>query len=352
MKKVLLVSVGLVIVAAGAFAVYIYDLLWQPAVPQPAPRPYFIVSRGMRLSQIADSLQQAGIIPDRNKFLLAAKLVDRDRPLKSGKYAITPGLSLKDLLSLLRSGKSMEERVTLPEGKTSEDYAAILQRELGLDAKEFLQLVSDSSFTRELGIDAPRLEGYLYPNTYNVYWGATPREIVTMLVREFQRRLDDSLRTRIAASGMTLHEIVTLASIIEGEAVLDSERAVISAVYHNRLQAGILLQADPTIQFVVPGPPRRLLFRDLEIDSPYNTYLYPGLPPGPVNNPGIKSIRAAVQPAREKYLYFVARGDGSHVFSYTLQQHLNAKADFDRVRARVRREKIKAQPGPERRDIP
>lgn len=352
MKKFLLVVLILTVVAAGACAFYVYALLWQPVVPQPAPRPYFIVSRGMRLHQIADSLQQAGIIPDRNKFLLAAKLVERNRPLKAGKYALAPGLSLKDLLSLLRSGKSMEERVTLPEGKTSEDYAAILQRELGLDANEFLQLVSDSSFARELGIAAPRLEGYLYPNTYNVYWGATPREIAIMLVREFQRQLDDSLRARIAASGMTLHEIVTLASIIEGEAVIDSERTVISAVYHNRLRAGILLQADPTIQFVVPGPPRRLLFRDLEIDSPYNTYLYPGLPPGPVNNPGIKSIRAAVQPARENYLYFVARGDGSHVFSYTLQQHLNAKADFDRVRARVRRERIKTQPGPERREDP
>lgn len=352
MKKFFLAVLGLIIIAAGGSAAYVYFLLWPPVVPQPAPQPYFIVSRGMRLQQIADSLQQAGIIPDRNRFLLAAKLVDRHRPLKAGKYAITPGLSLKDLLSLLRSGKSMEERVTLPEGKTSEDYAAILQRELGLEANEFLRLVSDSSLTRELGIDAPQLEGYLYPNTYNIYWGATPREIITMLVREFQRQLDDSLRQRIAASGMTLHEIVTLASIIEGEAVIDSERTVISAVYHNRLQAGILLQADPTIQFVAPGPPRRLLFRDLEIDSPYNTYMYPGLPPGPVNNPGIKSIRAAVQPAREKYLYFVARGDGSHVFSYTLQQHLNAKADFDRVRARVRREKVKAQQGPERREIP
>lgn len=351
MKKFFLAVLGLIVLAAGASAVYLHFLLRSPVVPQPAPQPYFIVSRGMSLQQIADSLQQTGIIPDRGKFLLAARIVERNRPLKAGKYAITPGHSLMDLLSLLRSGKSMEERVTLPEGKTSEEYAAILQRELALDETEFLRLVSDSSFARELGIDAPRLEGYLYPNTYNVYWGATLREVVAMLVREFQRQVDDSLRLRIAASGLTLHEMVTLASIIEGEAVIDSERAIISAVYHNRLQAGILLQADPTIQFIVPGPPRRLLFRDLDIDSPYNTYRYPGLPPGPVNNPGIKSIRAAVQPAREKYLYFVARGDGSHVFSHTLQQHLHAKAEFDRVRARMRRERIKAQPGPERREV-
>jgi UPF0755 protein len=137
-----------------------------------------------------------------------------------------------------------------------------------------------------------------------------------------------------------------LASIIEGEAIVDGERPVIAAVYHNRLRQGILLQADPTIQYIVPGPPRRLLNRDLAIDSPYNTYRYPGLPPGPVNNPGIASIRAALYPAQVNYIYFVARGDGSHIFSHTLEEHLRAKREFDKVRARVRREKLyKSQSG-------
>jgi UPF0755 protein len=125
---------------------------------------------------------------------------------------------------------------------------------------------------------------------------------------------------------------------VEGEAVIDSERTVIAAVYRNRLRQGMPLQADPTIQYLVPGPPRRLLTRDLEIDSPYNTYRNLGLPPGPVNNPGLKSILAALNPAPAQYLYFVARGDGSHRFSYTLQQHLQAKREFDMIRAQVRRE--------------
>jgi UPF0755 protein len=136
--------------------------------------------------------------------------------------------------------------------------------------------------------------------------------------------------------GLSLHQTITLASIIEGEARVDSERAVISAVYWNRLRKGMRLQADPTIQYLIPGPPRRVLNRDLEIDSPYNTYRYAGLPPGPVNNPGINSVLAALYPRSAGYLYFVARGDGSHIFSYTLEQHNAAKREFDRYRVKVR----------------
>ncbi len=196
-----------------------------------------------------------------------------------------------------------------------------------------------------LGVNAASLEGYLYPNTYSFFWGVSPREIIRTMVQEFYHHVGDSLRQRAAALGLTVHQALTLASIIEGEAVVDSERALIAAVYHNRLRQGILLQADPTIQYIVPGPPRRLRNRDLEIASPYNTYRYPGLPPGPVNNPGLVSIRAALYPAPVNYLYFVARGDGSHVFSRTLEEHLRAKRDFDRVRARVRREKAAANAG-------
>jgi UPF0755 protein len=141
--------------------------------------------------------------------------------------------------------------------------------------------------------------------------------------------------------GMTLHQVVTLASIIEGEAMVDAERPLISAVYHNRLRLHMPLQADPTIQYLVPGRGRRLLKSDLSIDSPYNTYLYPGLPPGPVNNPGMASIVAALHPAPVDYLYFVARGDGGHVFSRTLGEHLRAKARFDQVRRHVRRAAVR-----------
>ncbi|MEK7727136.1 MAG: endolytic transglycosylase MltG [candidate division KSB1 bacterium] len=346
MKKVLLALIALLLLGLAGVGAYLHPVFWAPAVPASAPHSSFIIHRGMSVKQIADSLRQQAFIRNQKHFLLAAKLTGWSNQLKAGKYEITSGLTHVDLLRLFRSGKVVQVRVTLPEGKTAEDYAEIVARALQINKEEFLRLTEDSSFARKLGVAAPRLEGYLYPNTYQFYWGTTVAEVLTALVQELQKHLDENLRAQVQASGMTLHQIMTLASIIEGEAVVDSERTVISAVYRNRLRQGILLQADPTIQYAVPGPPRRLLFRDLEIDSPYNTYRYAGLPPGPVNNPRLESIRAALNPAPVQYIYFVARGDGSHRFSYTLDQHLQAKRDFDRVRAQVRREqraKQKAQ---------
>ncbi len=344
MKKLflgILLLAGLGILAGAS---YLYPIFFAPAVPASLPKTDFIIPRGVSVAQIADSLQRQSFIAEREHFLLAARLTRWANQLKAGRYQIMPRASHLDLLKLFRSGKVMAQRVTLPEGKTAEDFAAILQRELALDPAAFLKLTEDSSFVRQLGVPAGRLEGYLYPNTYHFFWGATPAEVITTLVRELQKNLTDSVRAQIAAQGMTLHQVLTLAAIVEGEAVVDSERAVIAAVYLNRLRQGMLLQADPTIQYLVPGPPRRLLLRDLEIDSPYNTYRYPGLPPGPVNNPGIKSIMAVLYPAPAHYLYFVARGDGSHRFSYTLQQHMQAKRDFDMVRTQVRREQESKSP--------
>ncbi|MCG3121182.1 MAG: Endolytic murein transglycosylase [bacterium] len=324
------------VAAAGAAA---YWLLWAPAVPESLGRQDFVIHRGMSLPQIADSLQQQGFITSRARFVWADKILKWGRTVKAGKYILAPGASTLALYKLFRSGKAVQLRVTLPEGKTIEDYAGILQHALEIDSTIFVKLANDSALVRQLGVPAKNLEGYLYPNTYSFSWGVSAPEIIRAMVQEFHRQVNDSLRRRADELNMTLQQVLTLASIIEGEAVVDSERSVISAVYHNRLRQGILLQADPTIQYLVPGPPRRLLNRHLEIDSPYNTYRYPGLPPGPVNNPGIASIRAALYPAKANYIYFVARGDGSHTFSYTLQQHLRAKQEFDKVRARVQRER-------------
>jgi UPF0755 protein len=327
----------LVILAGGSVAAYL--IFWAPAVPEIGGPRDFVIQRGMALPQIADSLQQHGLLKSRRRFLLADKVLKWGNSLKAGKYLLQAGASTLDLYKLFRAGKAVHLRVTLPEGKTIEDYAGILQQRLEIDSAAFVQLANDSAFIGQLKVPAKNLEGYLYPNTYSFAWGVSVPEIIRTIVQEFYRQFNDTLQQRAAAMNMTPHQALTLASIIEGEAVIDSERTMISAVYHNRLRQGILLQADPTIQYLVPGPPRRLLNRHLEIDSPYNTYLYAGLPPGPVNNPGIASIRAALYPANVNYIYFVARGDGSHTFSFTLQQHLRAKQEFDKVRARVRREK-------------
>jgi UPF0755 protein len=176
------------------------------------------------------------------------------------------------------------------------------------------------------------------PETYLFSYGMREGEIIHRLVDStlsiFQ---SDSVQWQMQKLGMDMHEILTMASIIEGEVVVDSERVLVSSVYHNRLKRKWHLAADPTIQYIIPGPPRRLLNKDLEIDSPYNTYKYIGLPPGPINNPGKKSIMAALFPADTRYLYFVATGDGGHRFSQTASEHAYWKEKFDQVRREVRR---------------
>lgn len=282
-------------------------------------------------------------------LLVEDKLVDSDwKPrvtawllgwrdeLKAGRYKIPAGLSSYGLLKILADGSVAVERITLPEGLQSREIALILAKRIEVDSTRFVQLVHDTTLCKDLGIPAASLEGFLFPNTYDFYWGMDARQVLRIMVSEFNRQFSDSLRSAAESSGRTVLEVVTLASIIEGEAVIDSERPVISAVYHNRLRRGMLLQADPTVQYIIPDGPRRLLKRDLEIDSPYNTYKYSGLPPGPINNPGLNSILASMNPAPVNYLYFVANGDGSHTFSQTLQQHLKAKASFDKHRRKIR----------------
>jgi UPF0755 protein len=181
-------------------------------------------------------------------------------------------------------------------------------------------------------VEAQTLEGYLFPETYKFSLAMAERQVVRLMVDHFFGILDSRMRRRARDMGMSVHEVVTMASIIEGEAVLDHERPLISAVYHNRLQKRMRLQADPTVQYAIPDGPRRLFNRDYRIDSPYNTYRHYGLPPGPIMSPGEASIRAAVDPAEVGYLYFVAQGDGSHIFSRTMQEHEAAKRKTRRAR--------------------
>jgi len=290
------------------------------------------IKPGMTLKAIADSLGKKGIIKNKNDFIWLNKLFRNVNRLKAGKYDIPRGLSLFKVMKIIVSGKTTSIHVVIPEGLISAQIASILQKKAAVDSIKFMKLLHDAAIINQFGIKSSSLEGYLFPNTYNFHWGITEPEIANILINEFKRNFSDSLKHLAASKGWSVNQILTLASIIEGEAMIDSERAIISAVYHNRLQKRMLLQADPTIQYIIPDGPRRLLKKDLAIDSPYNTYLYMGLPPGPVNNPGIKSILAAIHPAEVDYLYFVAKGDGSHIFSKTLAQHLKAKQSFDKFR--------------------
>jgi len=295
------------------------------------------IRSGMSLGQISDSLYSHGILQDRDRFYSAAKLSGIARKLKAGTYQFCGKQNNYSVLKRLVRGDILLIKVTVREGIWARDIASILHERIGIDSEAFMQAVKDPSLCHLYGIEASSLEGYLYPDTYYMHEGLRPEEAIDVMVRHFFKMVSDTLVKQAEIMDMSLHEIITLASIIEGEAALPSERPLISALYHNRLKRRMRLQADPTIQYLIPDGPRRLLSRDLEIDSPYNTYLHGGLPPGPVNNPGIACIHAALYPDNAPYLYMVANGDGSHTFSTNMNDHLKAKSRFDRIRRSVRR---------------
>ena len=314
------------------FLVWLGLALYLPNPGNPNRKIPVMIEKGANAREIAHILKEKHLISRVDHFLVAVKIFGAKTKLKAGFYQLPQNVSNARLIALLEKGEAAEIKVSIPEGLRSEKIAGIFQRKVGLDSARFLALVRDTAFVHELGVSANSLEGYLFPDTYFFAYGVRAPLVLRTLVSHFWRVFNDSLKARTRKMGWSVHQVVTLASIIEGEARVDSERALISAVYHNRLKRGMLLQASPTIQFLLPDGPRRLLKRDLQIDSPYNTYRYPGLPPGPINNPGKESILAALYPAPVKYLYFVANGDGTHTFSYTLAQHLKAKRRLDRIR--------------------
>lgn len=302
-------------------------------------RVEILIPKGSSLGQISDSLKVHGLINDEKLFKLWAVTFGYDTQLKAGLFDVPAGLNDAQLLEYLTRARAKEINVTLLEGWENNQITSLLSRKLGVSKQVLDSLCVDESFVGQYGIKQMDLTGYLLPDTYAFYWGIKEREILDFLVKRTLSLFNtDSVRHAMKRLDMSREKVITLASIIEGEAILDGERPVIASVYYNRLKRGMRLQADPTIQFIIDGPPRRLLERDLKIDSPYNTYRYAGLPPGPINNPGKSSIIAALFPAETNYLYFVATGDGGHAFSRTLREHNRAKAAFDKVRREVRRE--------------
>ena len=295
------------------------------------------IERGMTPKGISRRLKEKGVIRSESSFLLGAKLLGITRNLQAGRYLFQGRLTNYSVLRKLHKGRVISAYVTIPEGSRAIRIASILHKHLNIDSTRFMTLIMEPSFCASQGLDEMTLEGYLYPDTYRFHQNAIPEDIIKTMLSRFREVFVDSLKRRSEERGLSIHDVVTLASIVEGEAALDSERPTIAALYLNRLKRRMLLQADPTIQYLIKNGPRRLLNKDLEIDSPYNTYIYTGLPPGPVNNPGLSSILAVLYPDNVGYLYMVANGDGSHTFSRTMNEHLRAKSRFDRIRRNARR---------------
>ncbi|UCC80344.1 MAG: endolytic transglycosylase MltG [Candidatus Zixiibacteriota bacterium] len=291
---------------------------------------YLIVRRGQSLSDIAANLEKMGAISSKSKFIFYSKLLGKTTRMKTGRYAIRPDDSIADIIDIIVRGYATPFNVTIPEGYTMAEIASLLHSTIDMDINGFKKLLSDPDLLDSLGIEAGNLEGYLAPSTYNFFYEEPPRSVVAKMTDNFFSSLPDSFEIKANGLGLTFHEAVTLASMVEAEAMIDSERSIIAAVYLNRLKKRWRLECDPTVIYALGGLDRPLYRKDLKYDSPYNTYRYFGLPPGPISNPGIRSLEAAVSPAKTEYMFFVARGDGSHVFTRSLREHINAKNKIKR----------------------
>lgn len=311
----------------------------QPA-PTTGPLVRITIPQGAAFRVVADSLAVHGLIGSPLWFRALARLRGVDRRVQAGVYDVPAGVSSWRVLSIMQDGKVALVRLTVPEGLTVLELAELAQSRLGIPGDSLKALARDTGFVRSLGIEAPELEGYLLPETYSLPLPVTAADLLRAMVTEFNRRWVPGWDRRLDTLGLTRNQLVTLASIVEGEARHDDERGTIAGVYLNRLRRGIALQADPTVQYALQlatGERKtRLLFKDLEIQSRYNTYLHSGLPPGPVNSPGVRSLEAALYPATVPWLYFVAGPDGYHIFSRTLEEHNRAIAAVRHDRPRGR----------------
>jgi UPF0755 protein len=277
---------------------------------------------------IAARLREAGVVRSRIAFLGLTAAQGRIRSLKAGEYEIPRDASTVDIVDLLASGRVRQHLVLHREGASVAELARLLEAERLAQAEDVVRTAADERLRRTLGVDAPSLEGYLFPDTYQFVRGMSVEEMLGRMVQRMRAKLTPELVARARARGLDVHQLLTLASIIEREAVDPSEQRLISAVFWNRLALGMPLQADPTVQYAMAKERRTLTRADLATDHPYNTYARRGLPPGPIASPGLAAIAAAVDPAPVKYLYFVARDDRRHHFSTTVAEHNAAVARY------------------------
>lgn len=319
-----------------------FDLFFPAGFQPPRERRTVVIERGQSLHEIARELQRTGVIKSQVGFLVLARAMSLDRSVKAGQYSFRLGMTVPALLRALDRGMYGLNLVTIPEGLMIREAARLIELQVGISAHALDSLSKDQSLLDSLEIGAPSLEGWLAPDSYEWLPGTAPEVVLRTMVTRTRERVQratagyDSLPL-----GMNPHEVLTLASIVESESRANDERPRIARVYLNRLERGMLLQADPTVGYALGrGPRSRLLFKDLRVESPYNTYRHEGLPPGPICSPGESAIQAVMNATQGiDDLYFVANGKGRHIFAPTYQQHL---ANISLVKARMRAEQLAA----------
>jgi UPF0755 protein len=295
-------------------------LLYLNAPPSQMKETIFTVTYGETIRMVARNLEKENLIKDR-KFFVYSSYALRRQYIKAGRYQISPGTNSIEILRKLTRGDVLSRKVTIPEGFNIYQIADRLEANNICGAGSFLSYASQVSFLKSIGINATSAEGYLFPDTYVLPEASDPRDIIAAMRNKMMSVIGDR---PAYGPGMNLHEILTMASLVEKEAQVYNERELISAVFHNRLRRGMKLDCDPTVRYAVRKFTGPITVSNLNADSPYNTYRRTGLPPTPICSPGRESIYAAMHPLKSDYLYFVAKNDGSHQFSKTLREHNTA----------------------------
>lgn len=294
----------------------------------------FSIAQGEGFNQLTRRLQNAGMITSPIRFKLLARIKREDKQLKAGEYRLAADMTPEEILDVLVKGKQHLYRITIPEGFNLNQIADEIDRLALTNGRQFLVMANDSKVASSIGIEHPTLEGYLFPDTYYFPKNATPISIITKMVSNFQDNFTAAWRQRAQDLNLTVHEVVTLASIIEKETGAPYERPVIASVFHNRLRKRMRLESDPTVIYGIKNFNGNLTRKDLRTHTPYNTYKIKGLPRGPIANPGLASLEAALYPEETKYLFFVSKKDGTHYFSTNIKEHNNAVYKYQLKRRR------------------
>ncbi len=323
MRKLVLFVIVLALAAAGAAALA-YTRAQQPFRGYTGAEQFIDIPSGASTRAIGERLISAGVVRDALTYRVALWMSGKARTLKAGEYRFDAPLSAVDVIEKVARGEVHVIHVTFPEGLTITEMASIFESNGLGTAEAFIKAAQDVSLVAAFDPSARNLEGYLFPETYALTRRADAGQLVRLMVARFGQLFTPELRHAAAAQGWSVRAAVTLASIVEKETAEPAERPIVSAVYRNRLQIGMPLQCDPTVIYALQRHGKytgNLRREDLNFDSPYNTYRYAGLPPGPIAAPGQASLEAAVRPATVGYLYFVSRNDGSHAFARTLEEH-------------------------------
>jgi len=319
---ILLTLIFLSIVAAGG---YLNIVTYAEKPPDTAPvEQLVVVQSGQGFKAISTLLHQKGMILHPIKFRLFARIKGYDKRIKAGEYMLSSAMTPKKILEIMVDGKVYLHRLTIPEGYTLSQIARTVETAGLVSEADFLKAATYPDLVHASGIDARTFEGYLFPETYYFPMGVTPENIISAMVKRFWSVFKPEWEEQAKTLGMTIHQVITLASIIEKETAVAEERPIISSVYHNRLKRNMRLESDPTVIYGIEDYNGNITRKDLASPTRYNTYTMKGLPPGPISNAGVKAIEAALYPADTKFLYFVSRNDRTHHFSTNFRDHNRA----------------------------